>query len=436
MTSHQHTLQQIQQQIQQEIALVEQRLKLSTNAVKNYSLSSNGNLPPATSTKFNKNDQFLEEEQRTKQIEKDVSEQIEHLYSLFSSRSVSQVQDNNDNAHQRTNSPLPPVSATNNTTSSTAGGISKSANPFLRQRKASPIPNVDGDATNSATPTASVDNNNNNTNNSQQPQSTRGNSPTPTFSTSHANQFGGAAAAAVTPTTRSGTPPPPSGGTTTGGLRDYNSNNNNNTSGNESPANLSRASSNVSSILGTPTSRSGSPSNANNIPRPPPPPPKSGMLLNYGLPAFMRSFKSTYVVVGTDSVKWYKSEESLKAGDKEIGSVPLWSVLKNSRGSVIKQTAAGWPYITVEECSKATDATKHYFGIQYFDQKESLAFLILAANSLEEKKEWVHHIAQLIPLQLPPDAPRLPGGDFYVDLATNVLSHHCKKVLDGEAPKF
>lgn len=150
----------------------------------------------------------------------------------------------------------------------------------------------------------------------------------------------------------------------------------------------------------------------------------------------MRSFKNTYVVISTNDVKWYKSEEAYKTGEKELGGVQLWAVQKNSRGSVIKQTAAGWPYISPEDCPKATDPNRHYFGVQYFDSKSNLTHLVLAANSAEEKRDWVHHIAQLIPLQLPPDAPSLPDGQLYIDMATNVVSHHCKKVLDGEAPKF
>lgn len=159
------------------------------------------------------------------------------------------------------------------------------------------------------------------------------------------------------------------------------------------------------------------------------------MLWNYGLPSIMRSFKSTYVVVDSETARWYKSEESFTSGEKPAGSIRLYTVATNSRLSVIKQTAACWPFITKEDCPKATEISRHYFGIQYFDDRGSLAQLVLAANSLEEKRQWVQHIAQLIPLHIPADAPMLQQGQLYIEMAENTLPFHTKTVLSGEAPR-
>ncbi len=159
------------------------------------------------------------------------------------------------------------------------------------------------------------------------------------------------------------------------------------------------------------------------------------MLWNYGTPSLMRSFKSQYVVAATDTVSWYKSEESYSTGGSPVGSIDLVSIQKNSRGSVIKQTAACWPYIGPQDCPKATDPARFYFGVQYFDGNNNLHHLVLAATSDAERKGWVTHIAQLIPMYLPADAPSLPNGPEYIQMASEIVPYHKKKVLDGEAPK-
>ena len=393
-TSHQETISSLDGQIKEELAKIEQRLRLSSAALSKLTSSSSASKSPSSSS-ATKNKASEEEEAKVKKLQDEVLQQLGQLYNLFNSRSNSAVSNNNNDNNSR----------------------SASASDYQQQQQQ--LAAAPHEAA-SLTPT----NNNNNT----MPPQPRKSSPTPTFSTSHANQPSGSGAN-LTPTVRSGTPPPnsnPTGTTTAPSLSDYNT---------QRSASVNSSSA-YSSASATPTSRSGSPSSSSSIPRPPPPPAKGGMLWNYGLPSLMRSFKNTYVVISTDHVKWYKSEDSYKNGDKETGSVQLWTVLKNSRGSVIKNTAAGWPFISPQDCPKATDSSRHYFGVQYFDSKDNLQHLVLAANSAEEKREWVNHIAQLIPLQLPPDAPTLPDGQLFIDMATNVVSHHCKKVLDGEAPKF
>lgn len=207
--------------------------------------------------------------------------------------------------------------------------------------------------------------------------------------------------AAPTPTGRSGTPPPPN------------------------------------SAAVTPSSRSSSVHGMVGVSRPPPPPVKGGMLLNYGLPSMLRSFKLQYVVVETDVVRWYKSQEAYASGPgAALGSIPLHTIQKNSRGSVIKQVAACWPFISPTECPRATDPKVHYFGLQYLDEKGALQFLTLGAATAEEKKEWVMHLAQLVMLHLPMDVHNLFQGPMCIDMYQNIPPHHVKTVLDGEAPKF
>jgi hypothetical protein len=163
------------------------------------------------------------------------------------------------------------------------------------------------------------------------------------------------------------------------------------------------------------------------------PGPKAGMLLNYGKPSFMRSFKSQFVCVDTTSARWYKSEADYLKGAEPSDFVPLTATQSNSRGSVFNVPAVCWPVISKAECPKATDANKFYFAIQYPDAKQGSdqPFLVLAAATAAERDEWVGHITQIIPIYV---AASTDDAERWLSIACRT-PYHTKYVVSGEAPR-
>jgi hypothetical protein len=159
---------------------------------------------------------------------------------------------------------------------------------------------------------------------------------------------------------------------------------------------------------------------------------KQGMLMNFGKKRFLRGFDNHCVVVNEEGVSWYKNEREVKSG-KPVDSIPFYVLTTNSRGSRFKQAAVCWPLVTTQECPKANDPKKTYFGIQHTDPKDgSLDIITFGASSPEERDEWVFFITKYIKLYL------APAPEFMVFEHMKVgaeIPLHRQGVLDGEAPR-
>ena len=159
---------------------------------------------------------------------------------------------------------------------------------------------------------------------------------------------------------------------------------------------------------------------------------KGGMLSNWGKKGFFRSFNDHYVVVDEQGVRWFKSEREVRGG-KPMDSIPWYVLTTNSRGSRFKNAAVCWPLITTQECPKATDRNKTYFGIQYTDPKSNeLEFLVFGAPSPQDRDEWVFVITKYIKLYLAP-APEFM--EFENMRVGSERPAHMHGVIDGEAPR-
>ena len=160
---------------------------------------------------------------------------------------------------------------------------------------------------------------------------------------------------------------------------------------------------------------------------------KQGYLWNYGRKGFFRSFKRQYLVVEPSRISWYKSEDDYKHHpNSTIDAIPLFAVRINSRGSKFKQPAVCLPALTPHECSKATDPTKFYFGIQWVEENGDQPILPLAAESAEERLAWLKHITKYIRLFV---STSCPNAEFFSKMEVGANPPlHVREVSNGEAP--
>lgn len=159
---------------------------------------------------------------------------------------------------------------------------------------------------------------------------------------------------------------------------------------------------------------------------------KCGQLYYFKKSFFGGGFEFCYLVVDeANAIRWYKSERDFAtAPAKPLGQLPFFTVSTNSRGSKFKEAAVVWPLITKEECPKATDANKVYFGVQYHTP-QALEHLVLCASDARERDEWVYFLTKYIALYIPASEEFQPFVGMRLG-ATEPL--HRREVLGGEAP--
>jgi len=153
---------------------------------------------------------------------------------------------------------------------------------------------------------------------------------------------------------------------------------------------------------------------------------KEGFLMNLGKKGFMgrQSWAKTWVVVAPNDIKWFGA----KGESKPLDSIPLYVETTNTRGSKFKNPAVCFPFITTNECPKATEAGKFYFGVQYYD-KDKLEFLVFQAETDAERLEWVAFLTKYVKMYIP------PGMSVQSPRVGSETPLHTKTVLGGEAPK-
>ncbi|EKG03608.1 hypothetical protein TCSYLVIO_005340 [Trypanosoma cruzi] len=133
-----------------------------------------------------------------------------------------------------------------------------------------------------------------------------------------------------------------------------------------------------------------------------------------------------------EGVMWYKSEQHCRSNaSSPLGHVPFWKETRDSRGSRFKRAAVCWPRILPENCPKAVDPRKKYFAIGYRNEKDACNKLIFAAESDEERNDWVHFITQFIDVLL---APRAGSENLQHTPRALTLPRNCSRFGDGEAP--
>jgi hypothetical protein len=165
---------------------------------------------------------------------------------------------------------------------------------------------------------------------------------------------------------------------------------------------------------------------------------KSGPLLNFGRARMLQSFKPCYFVVDANKgFQWWDSADAFRRNPTApTDSIPFFEVTSNSRASKFKKAVTCWPLILAEDCSKATDKTISYFGLEYINPKTSSSgkseLLILGAASDAEKNEWVTHITKYVKLFLP---NRMESEAFLEFPVGSKTPTHVSAVLDGEAPR-
>jgi hypothetical protein len=148
---------------------------------------------------------------------------------------------------------------------------------------------------------------------------------------------------------------------------------------------------------------------------------------------FKSFFQCYFAVSETLGFAWWNSEgEYLKAPGRPADSIPFSETSTNSRGSKFLKAAVCWPLILVEDCPKATDPQRTYFGIEYYDVRgDKNEMLVLAAATPEERDEWVFHITKFVKLFL---ANRSESEAFLQMKVGSDSPPYVSKVLDGEAP--
>ncbi|RNF27548.1 uncharacterized protein Tco025E_00198 [Trypanosoma conorhini] len=134
---------------------------------------------------------------------------------------------------------------------------------------------------------------------------------------------------------------------------------------------------------------------------------KEGTLLHLERgPLGRERFAPHFVVIDEHKgIVWYQSERHARtAPSRPLGQVPFWKETRNSRGSRFKKAAVCWPLILPDDCPKADDPKKTYFAIEYLNDKGSYSKLVFAAESAEERDDWVLFITQFLEMFLPPRA--------------------------------
>jgi hypothetical protein len=164
---------------------------------------------------------------------------------------------------------------------------------------------------------------------------------------------------------------------------------------------------------------------------------KGGPLLNFGRSRVLQSFKPCYFVV--DSAKgfmWWENVDAFRRGPTTPSdSIPFFEITTNSRASKFKKAVTCWPLILPEDCSKATDKTIHYFGLEYVNPRSKdgkSELLVLGAASEAEKNAWITYMTKHVKLFL---ANRMESEAFLDFPVGSKTPQHVSAVLDGEAPR-
>ena len=156
-----------------------------------------------------------------------------------------------------------------------------------------------------------------------------------------------------------------------------------------------------------------------------------GYLMNYGKRGFFRSFNLQFIVVDESGVRWYRSNKEYTTNPSAmLDAIPWFVEATNSRGSRFKHAAVCFPVVTKEDCPKATDPNKTYFGIQYMDNQR-FELLVLAANTPQERDDWCYHITKYVKLHIPFGEEFQQYAHMKVGAATPL---HLSHAIEGEAP--
>ncbi|EKF33415.1 hypothetical protein MOQ_002719 [Trypanosoma cruzi marinkellei] len=161
---------------------------------------------------------------------------------------------------------------------------------------------------------------------------------------------------------------------------------------------------------------------------------KEGTILHLEKGSFGREkFVSRFLLVDEhEGVMLYESQKHRHSSvSRPLGHVPFSKETRNSRGSRVKKAAVCWPRILPEDCPKAADLQKKYFAIEYLNEKDVSSKLIFAAESDEERDEWVHFITRFIDVFL---APRAGSENLQHTPRALTVPRRCSGFSDGGAP--
>ena len=160
-------------------------------------------------------------------------------------------------------------------------------------------------------------------------------------------------------------------------------------------------------------------------------PEKGGTLLLNGKDRLLRTFAPYYVVASSAGMFWFSSQSQVKSAP--VDGFPFVEMESNSRGSSFARACVCWPMVMEDDCPKASDRSKVYFGVDYFNPKTKKNELVTfgAATALE-RDEWVFFITRFVKLYIPATRPEyIAFGGMRVGSKTPL---YVSKVLGGEAP--
>eukprot|EP00760_Papus_ankaliazontas_P013641 PhM_4_TR15872/c0_g1_i1/m.84826 len=167
---------------------------------------------------------------------------------------------------------------------------------------------------------------------------------------------------------------------------------------------------------------------------------REGWLHTYGKRGLFQSWKKVFVSVGPNDVRWFKQQpRDSPPTEKPADSISLYIESTNSRGSRFKIPAVCFPFITGDDAPKAVESSAKslpagalLFGVQY-TEKDKLELVVFAAESEEEREDWVVFLTKYVPMYVPPRM--MQNSSVKVPRAGAEAPLHQKVVLGGEAPK-